>query len=261
MACGCKSRGGIVRAALPSVAGATSMASAYTGTPHEVLPGESCIFCAEKHLSSAYVEVMRKGHLTGTLIGDLELARRHTVYEYPRVADKIAELLVLASSRMLDGWTGRLQAVLDLATLTASGENPDISGEGEQYMLPKVTLQVANPLIGELHLCAAYRLAFEVGYMMHNRHMIVGDLALAAEHFVKISAGVTSGIRELRHRVQTTRATDINKSWPLLVNTAGDIVEARLEDYRRSHLPGLRLYVGLPDALPDPAEAQASPSA
>lgn len=81
------------------------MASAFTGTPHEVLPGESCIFCAEKHLSSAYVEVMRKGHLTGTLIGDLELARRHTVYEYPRVADKIAELLVLASSRMLDGWT------------------------------------------------------------------------------------------------------------------------------------------------------------
>ena len=38
--------------------------------PHAVRPGESCIFCAEKHLSTAYVE-FNSEHSTGAVVGEM----------------------------------------------------------------------------------------------------------------------------------------------------------------------------------------------
>lgn len=218
--------------------------------PHEVRPHESCIFCALKHVSSAYASLMT-GPLTSNIIGDLELARRHTLKDYPEIARQLARMVFAACTRDVDYMRSNIQKVLDDIDETAMSTSPD----GEQEDEPVATVvgdstdrhisDASNPFIGELHFMAAYRLAFEVGYMRPNKYMIIGDLALAQEHLVHHVYTAAKELRDLRHRVQLVQSTDTDTYWTDMATAVGTYVEGDLQEHVRMYSDGLRAYLGL----------------
>jgi len=213
--------------------------------PHPVLPGESCIFCASKHASMAYTTISTSGGLP-VVIGELELARRHTIIEFPTIAKKIADLEFAVCTRDLASLPPRLATLTELIAATADSNDPTQKPEdGVQMQLEPFNQQILNPFIGEVHLCAAYRLAFEVGYMLNNRKMIVGDLALAAEHLVRFNTPATNMMRDIRHRVETKRVTDLDQSWVAVCGSISQLIDRSLEKYRQDYAEGLRTYLGL----------------
>jgi len=215
--------------------------------PHEVLPGESCIFCAEKHASVAYTE-LQAGASLSIIIGELELARRHTAAEFKNISDRIARVELRAALRDT-GLHGDLLSALEAITEVADGEDPSIRTEGDSYEFNSGQEPAANPFIGEIHLCAAYRLAFEVGYMIPNRYMILGDLAMATEHLIRFDYQAGSRMRELRHRVQTTKASDLNIYWPYVVSNITKNITKNIDEYREDYAKPLAKYLGHPDFI------------
>lgn len=212
--------------------------------PHEVLPGESCIFCADKHVSTAYTMLL-SGEPLYALTGELELARRHTAIEFQDVSHEIALLEYKALLHDEKGVRTSIEDVVRKTAETALDNDPDARKEGEQYVIDSADEIVHNPFIGALHYYAAWRLAFEVGYMMPNRSMIIGDLDLAREHLVRFDYGLNTVMRDLRHRVQTIRAADIHIYWPYTAQGIDKLLTANLPEYIERYSGGLGKRIGI----------------
>lgn len=243
MACGCLSKSNINFSKAMTVAGARPIAE----PAHAVLPGESCIYCACKHLSVAYTTALASGD-PALCIGELELARRHTLKEFPEVAGKAAEAL-LGYMVKGDGSTGLLAAVklaADIADASSPDDNEDVSTGSFSLETPPQDPDVMNPYIGALHLYAAWRLASEIGYMIPNRAMIVGDLALAGEHLVRHDFGIETYLRNLRHRVQTRRSADLSGDWTATVHSTEELLAAHSEEFRLNYSGGFADYLNFP---------------
>lgn len=236
MACGCAARKTSFKTATATVAKVPDL-------PHEVRPGESCIFCAEKHLSLAHTRLCTTSALY-PVIGELELARRHTLLEYADASKSIAEAEFLACIRDRRGLVAELPHALELVRNIVETTDPE-RHVGKSMDTAKVPSVVVNPFVGEIHMHAAHRLAFEVGYMLENRAMIIGDLALAREYLVRFDHNLDAMTRELRHRVQTMRAADLNGDWQSACEAAARLVEKNLKDFKQRYSDGLRTYLGL----------------
>lgn len=210
--------------------------------PHQVLPGESCIFCADKHISTAYTKLTIDADWP-IVIGDLELARRHTAVEYPAISLLVARALYNAILRDKPAVLGVFKELLPAVESVLADKDPDAVVDGAMFEDRKQ--DAGNPLIGEMHLYAAYRLTFEVGYMVSNRSMIIGDLTLAREHLTRVDYGLSTNLRELRHRVQTTRASDINIYWVYVCGELDKWMRRHLEGFMPTYSDGLKAYLGV----------------
>lgn len=209
---------------------------------HRVHPDESCIFCAFKHASVAGTLLSSAGSMTA-VIGELELARRHTLLEYGSIAGQLAQAELLCCLRQTPDAVKAVEKALE--SIQAEAEKADGSKEEDKPRYDFAsTDSVCCPLVGEIHVGAAWRLAFEIGYIGLNRSMIIGDLALAQEHLVRFDPKIEPAIRELRHRVETTLASDLNIAWPSLAEKVSGLVEARLDDWAKTYSSDLRLYLG-----------------
>lgn len=213
-------------------------------TAHEVLPGESCIFCAEKHTSVAYTLLLSGGDISA-VIGELELARRHTSVEYKDISSALAEAEYAVCTRDTEKAIQLIRELLPNIESTAMSTDPDISQRQVPLYANTKHIDTCNVLIGEVHLCAAYRLAFEVGYMVPNRQMIIGDLALAREHLARYDYGLNTQLRELRHRVQTTKAADVNIFWTYVCGSLDGLIRTRLAEFKAEYAPGLARWLGV----------------
>lgn len=210
---------------------------------HRVHPDESCIFCALKHVSTAHT-LMSASSSVVAVIGELELARRHTLLEFSGEARLLgqAELALclkdtaLATRHMEAAWSA----------VQARSENVDGSSEQDNPRFgDTVDMAVPCPLVGEIHVGAAWRLATEIGYMGLNKSMIIGDLALAQVHLVRFDPRLEPFIRDLRHRIETTLASDLSVDWPALAGMVSRLVDSNLEKWSTDYSGGLRLYLGL----------------
>lgn len=228
MACSCKTSKSVSKGVVEPV----------VELPHEVLPGESCIFCADKHVSTAYTMLL-SGEPLYTIIGELELARRHTLLEFSNVSENVAQVEYSALLNDEKNVRGCLPMLVQLVSEVAMQNDPDKRTEVNSYTLESTDEIVHNPYIGCLHFAAAWRLAFEVGYMMPNRSMIIGDLDLAREHFVRFDYGLNTVLRDLRHRVQTTRAADLNIYWPYTAYNIAKWINANMAEYKERYAPAL----------------------
>ena len=213
---------------------------------HEVKPGESCIYCACKHLSMAYSMAL-SGDDMALCAGELELARRHTLLEFPDIASAAASALVSYVQGNND--TARLAKAVELAVETADKSEPT---DKEDVSTGSFTLESAppadtmNPYIGAVHLYAAWRLASEIGYMIPNRAMIIGDLALAGEHLVRHDFSIETYLRNLRHRIQTRRSADLSKDWTATVSAVARLLAKNKTEYAAKYSEGLHAYLNFP---------------
>lgn len=235
MACSCQTRSAVVESTssevvqqpvrLESAAVSPQLrpaAGRRMALPHEVLPDDSCVFCALKHASTALAELAADGYLP-LVVGELELARRHTRLEFGEQAEAAGRALLAALSPDRSGLPSMVHGLcLELQKLADAGGAAAESGGSEKsagmfsyrrgYRVVRST-PTTNPLKAGVHLCAAWRLAAEVGYMGVNRAMIIGDLALAREHVVRFDIELSDRLRELRHRIQLARRSDLDRVW------------------------------------------------
>lgn len=212
---------------------------------HQILPGQSCVFCGEKHASCAYALLMGGGDCSSAL-GELELSRRHLVSEYQDAAVLVASAEYTLASGDRNTACRQLSDALGKLADVAMNTDPDTSSEADALApsyINETAAAVTNPFVGWIHVCAAYRLAFEVGYMVPNRSMIIGDLALAREHLTRFDIGIGDYLRELRHRVQTIRAADLNIYWPYVCDKVLEALK-KVED-KGEYLPELRKWLGV----------------
>lgn len=246
MACGCAAKTNIVY-------NKQTLMRPIEEPPHEVRPGESCIYCACKHISVAYAELAQQKGMS-LEIGELELARRHTLREYPDVASAVAKALLAACRRRPDELakeiTAAIGVALDYAESQQTGEDGGTESEDAStgtYALETIRRNSTgmNPFIGELHLCAAWRLAAEVGYMIPNRAMIIGDLSLAGQYLVRYDYAIETHVRNLRHRVENRRSADLSSDWSGAVAFADSLVRFHMEEYEEKHLEGLKAYINI----------------
>lgn len=187
--------------------------------PHSVRPGESCIFCAEKHVAVAYSTCIAERVRPVTrqvIIGELECARRHTFLEYGSECATITSALrafVFRSPEAPDILGEASNVVTRTAMQMEKGEDTSKAVLFE----PKDGINMeAHPLIGELYFCSAFRLAFECGYTAVNRAMLIGDLSLAQVHLYRFNYGLAERIRDIRHRIQRTETNGMGKDWIIL---------------------------------------------
>lgn len=206
--------------------------------PHEVLPNESCIFCADKHVSTAYT-MLFSGEPLYSIVGELELARRHTLLEFSNVSENVAQVEYAAILNDEQTVRAVFPLLIQITAETALQNDPNKRTEVNSYTLEPTDEIVHNPFIGFLHFAAAWRLAFEVGYMMPNRSMIIGDLDLAREHLVRFDYGLNTVLRDLRHRVQTTRAADLNIYWPYTAHNIAKWINANMAEYKERYASAL----------------------
>ena len=182
-----------------------------------------------------------------TIAGELELARRHTYVEFKDECAALSKLEFAVLTRDRAYFCKNVGACLDSigATVSARLASTEESKETGKFEITEIFPDASNPLIGELHLYAAYRLAQEVGYMLPNRSMIIGDLALAREHLARTDYALGTRLRELRHRVQTTRAADLNIYWPYVCDAVARMLDDDAENMIEPYVDGLRDYLGV----------------
>jgi len=236
MSCGCKAKTG-------DLAGVPSQAPS---TPRpRTRPDEGCFLCADKHVSSAWLEASTTSR-TWFVLGELELARRHLLAADVTLATQAAYALFAAASAT-EGWR---TAVDELAKAVADRLNHGQSEATGKFAAQEKysSARTVNPLLGVLHLGAACRLARELNYMEENRAMIIGDLVAAAEQLVDADVYTADLIRELRHSVQTAPRADLSGSWMDACARACAILPPWHSDKHSALLPGLRAYLGLPIA-------------
>lgn len=200
--------------------------------PHAVRPGESCIFCAEKHVSVAYSIQLAERVRPVTrqiIIGELECARRHTYAEYSSECATITAALrafVLRDQEATDILAEAQKSVTQTAARLKQGE--DSSGNTEFEPVDGMDIE-AHPLIGELYFCSAFRLAFECGYTVVNRPMLIGDLSLAQVHLHKFNYGLAERIRDIRHRLQRSEVNGMGKDWIILAQNIDVAITPNIE--------------------------------
>lgn len=190
-----------------------------TKVPHSILPGESCIFCAEKHIAMAFATIcntsVNKAYGRHLLMGELELARRHTVIAYTDIAASIKTCIDLAYLRKPDEDILSALKLLteDVAVITAAQKDGlDTSGTTDRYVEPPPT-GGPSVRVGELFVCAAWRLAEECGYEDINRPMIIGNIAAAQWHLYKTHRGIAEKLRDIRHIIQRAETPDPVTDW------------------------------------------------
>ena len=230
MSCSCKSK------TKPPTAEDLTSAEARDTLPHGVLPGESCIFCAGKHLAIAYGMLTTTSSAKPMIFGELECARRHLLTEYKEEANKVADLMALLLSSDTS-FNQRLEDVLNSVLKKAEESDPG-EKQGETTALPAT---VYNPLVGLAHLCCAYRLAREIGYALPNKGMIIGSLALAGENLNRTIGSVTEDIRNIRHTIQTTRTSYMSEDWQELCTAVWNRVVSKETLY--AHLEKFKAWV------------------
>lgn len=215
--------------------------------PHVVKPGESCMFCAEKHVAVAFSTMLAekiRPYTRQVIIGELECARRHTFLEYRSECSVITAALraFLLRNPEAPEILEEAQKVLN-QTVTRIEAGEDMAGT--QMYLPKDGLdRAAHPLIGELYFCAAFRLAFECGYESVNRAMIVGDLSLAQVHLFRYNYNFAERIRDIRHRIQRSEFNSVSKDWIIMAQNMDVAITPNIEKITETYGKDLSWYLG-----------------
>lgn len=217
--------------------------------PHGILPGESCIFCAEKHVAAALTNATARGIHAGIrqlLIGELECARRHTIIAYQPVSTLITQTMLALASRetdeivliLLQRATSEIQSIT-----TAIKDGRDVTGV-PKVAQPTIVTQGASlhPLIGEIHFCAAWRLAFECGYTALNRYMIIGDLSEAQVHFHPDFYDFSNLVRAMRHKVQRSEQHLIGADWTVLSYNLDVYIKQKFEHIKTKYGTDISWY-------------------
>lgn len=215
--------------------------------PHVIKPGESCMFCAEKHVSVAYAVMLAeriRPYTRQAIIGELECARRHTFLEYGSECATITAALrafVLRRDDAGEILTEAQKVLNQTVTRIEAGEDT----AGSQLYVPQDGLTYeAHPLIGELFFCSAFRLAFECGYESVNRSMIVGDLSLAQVHLYRYNYNFAERIRDIRHRVQRSEFTSLAKDWVILAQNMDVAITPNIDKITEKYGSDLSWYLG-----------------
>lgn len=216
--------------------------------PHSILPGESCIFCAEKHIATAFSVLISHGirQITRQLmIGELECARRHTFVEYPDMAAAISKAILSLSLRdpneqSFEYIDAAREMVSDLAGATENGE--DVTS-ADPYEANTTYVTEINPLVGELYFATAWRLAHECGYLRPNRSTIIGDIAMAQIHLYKYTYEFAERLRDIRHKIQRTESQLITGEWNILAQNIDTIITPAITDIKNVYGEDLSGYL------------------
>ena len=225
MACAC-GKHSVTNTATSSTSTTVSALYAGVDTLHTILPTQSCIFCAEKHIANAISLLSRYGVRTGyrlAALGEFEAARRHTQLEYKDVATAIAtiEKKLLISSIYTTEDLEALTHVLNTA-LANTNNGVDTTGATSYLTVNESIFGIENvskhPLVGILLVACAWRLAIEVGYEKANRLYLIGDLAEAQVQIMGIDLTLSQDVRQLRHDIQVRNMTNINNQWASVIN-------------------------------------------
>lgn len=182
--------------------------------PHAVQPDESCIFCAYKHVSTAYALLASMGlHSISRqrIIGELELARRHTQLEYKTEHGLI--LNVLLKTLFREPMTVALEKALDTIHTAVDIELKEAKTTNVTASNVLRLPNTVSPFMGELHFSAAWELAQECGYAKHNRSMIVGDLVLAQQNWTGWTTQLDIPLRDIRHAIQRSEEGSLKMQW------------------------------------------------
>lgn len=245
MGCGCKSTH---KLAANGVAQFNSYSNrSVTTLPHEILPGASCIFCAEKHVSIAHNIAVTAGIYPGSrqmIIGELELARRHTFVEYASqnasIRDAERQALLRNDTELLSWLTAASESVSERAMLVENGND---TSSPATYKLNTQHPDHIHPLIGEMYFCAAWRLAFECGYERPNRQMIIGDLSMAQVHLYKFSYEIAEKLRDIRHKVQRSEQKLISDDWIVVAQNLDVLITPKITDIKAEYGEDLAWYL------------------
>lgn len=71
-------------------------------------------------------------------------------------------------------------------------------------------------ICAEKHFSGAYKLHTEAHYTAINRHAVIGDLKLCADHLDRDYPAFADKIRDLRHKISYRRERDTDSLWELL---------------------------------------------
>lgn len=208
--------------------------------PHSVTPGESCAFCAEKHFSIAYTNLVNRKlqpQIRQLAIGELECARRHLFVEYGVQAALVSEIikLLLLRAPIEDIHPKLLEActsINELVTSIEAGNDTSSTVEYSSFTQPPAEI---NPLIGELHFCAAWRLAMECGYEKLNRTTIIGDLTMAQVHLYQFNMKAAQAIRNIRHLIQRSEYRAAKKEWTMLAYNIDTYITPDISNIRKHY--------------------------
>lgn len=242
MGCSC-AKGKVNRSSYNAVAVSRSIA-------HTVKPGESCAFCAEKHISTAYVNTVNHNIVPQRrqlIIGELECARRHLFIDYNDQAKLVSDALAAVLLRKPDDEIRQLiatacTAVTDLATKIDNGEDNSTTLLYNSFTKAPADI---NPLIGELHFCTAWRSAMEIGYESINRSTVIGDLTMAQVHLHEFNRVAAVTLRNIRHLVQRYEYEEAIKEWMLLAYNMDVYITPDISNIKDTYGEDLSWYLSL----------------
>lgn len=240
MACACKAH--------KKTDGTTISRAVIPNLPHSTLPGESCIFCAEKHISTACSVLHSHGIRSITrqlMLGEFECARRHTFVEYKDLCKLICDAMNSLAFRAdfkttLANINAARELVYDLALQTDNGQDVTSS---ERYTPSTGYATTIHPLIGEIYFAAGWRLAHECGYMHVNRSMIIGDLSMAQVHLYKYKYDFAERIRDIRHKVQRSEGQFITGEWNVLAQNMDTVITPAINGIKETYGEDLSGYL------------------
>lgn len=183
-------------------------------SPHTVVPGDTCIFCAEKHLGAAEAAIALSSSLQdGTrqlTVGELVCAYHHLAAGYPEEGRQVDSLVERILSRLpftIEDIRKIRERVSELAE--EAGEEDVLPGKLDGSF--RITGE--SPTDGERLFCFSWRLAEECGYWKANKGVILGCLSLAQPKFQKICPEAEALCREIRHAVQLRSARQKDTRW------------------------------------------------
>ena len=179
-----------------------------------ITPGESCVFCAEKHLgiAEAVAALWPEIH-DGTrqlAIGELTCAYHHLASGYPELAEDVESLIGRISSRATVT-SSDIRSVREAVTSVVESTGSEDTSPGR--LSGNFSPSGNDPKVGERLFCFAWRLAEECGYWKANKGIILGCLALAQPQLQKTCPHAADICRDLRHAVQLRSARQDDPRW------------------------------------------------
>lgn len=176
------------------------------------------------------------------MLGEIELARRHTRLEYPEVASLLAQLEYDIAIRN----NSELKNDFDKAIFSVTNALSTAQESSDTKRSQLVDIPIKCPFAGEIYICSAWRLASEIGYMGLNRAMIIGDLALAREQLVRFDKDLDNLSRELRHFVQNSPGAALTDKWRALTQRAAKVIESNLSTFIANYTQDLSTWLATP---------------
>ena len=201
----------------------TEIPAVYLGVDvtHTILPSQSCIYCAEKHVANALALLSRYGTRAGyrlAALGELDAARRHAQLEFTDVASAIKGVeQPLLESYAYDPESLKTLAETVQLELSKHDDGMDTVGTSrpptpaEELMV--LSRPSRHPLAGLLLVACAWRLALEVGYEDANRMYVLGDLSEAQTQLLSCDQTLTEEVRDLRHSIQNHDKEGLDDRW------------------------------------------------